>query len=434
MLRMSSSLTAPARTPSAARRLHAARVASLGLLAGLLGLAAGGCPPGDTPSPGGYNNTTDPNNGGATYLGSAACAACHPDYAELTRLHGHANALTRVQGAAPVFPSGADRAGVPAPPAGKPWTDVSYVIGGYTHGARFVNQNGYILTDATAGGPALWQIPFPPSDTAASFTAYAPGGASPLPLAFAELARLSTGPQPTGHADARPGIQGTWVEPGVRCEACHGPGSRHVPNPAARALFVDLTPQTCARCHTGGDAVDTIAARGGYIVGNAQAAELRASGAHAAFSCGTCHEPHASATYDRARGIRNDCTACHGDVNIPLHAGVVFELGDYREPVTCVSCHMPFTGLATAAATPDAVGADGRMGDVRGHIFRINPDATSYTAMFTAGGDSVLKNGQGRAAVSLDFVCLRCHSGKGNAFRLAPSQASDIATDMHTAP
>ncbi len=219
---------------------------------------------------------------------------------------------------------------------------------------------------------------------------------------------------------------------GVDCEACHGPGSNHLPHPSVRNIYVDSTVKLCARCHTGSDDPRVIAAADGYIKPNAQYAELRASGGHASFSCTYCHDPHASAKHDRTQGIRNECAACHGDMNRAFHDKFTFMRGEYVEPLDCESCHMPFTGLRGTPAGHDVV-ADygGRMGDVRGHIFRIDTERTTYAAMFTADGTRVLKDAQGRATITPDFVCLRCHSGVGSAFMMSPAGGAAIGTDMH---
>jgi type IV secretory pathway TrbL component len=92
---------------------------------------------------------------------------------------------------------------------------------------------------------------------------------------------------------------------------------------------------------------------------------------------------------------------------------------------------MPLTGVMFASAGAEVVGGDGRAGDVRGHIFRIDAQHGSVTQMVTSAGDRVATDAQGRAAVTLDFVCLRCHNGKGNAFLLTPSGATEIAPHMH---
>ena len=63
---------------------------------------------------------------------------------------------------------------------------------------------------------------------------------------------------------------------------------------------------------------------------------------------------------------------------------------------------MPF---ATKSAQPQGP----NMGDVMTHIFYINTDAVDRNAMFNAEGTEVLLDDEGKAAVTLDFVCQRCH-------------------------
>ena len=403
-------------------------------------LLAGGCPSA-TDGTGGtsqvFNNTTDPMNDGAGYIGSVACSACHADVASKHRIHGHSHALTRVQGQAPVYASEGTRAGVPNPPAGMAWSDISYVISGYLHGAFFVDRDGFVATDGVTGVNTQWNLDFPLNGTVADFAAYLPDQASPKPYDYETCFRChTTGPQPQDandprSQDGRPGILGMWVEPAVQCEACHGPGSNHAPDPAARDIFVDSTPQTCGRCHTGSDTPDVIAAADGFLRGNTQYAQLLASGGHGGFNCTVCHDPHASITYDRDRGLRNDCTVCHADANMAFHDGAVFEFGDHVEVVNCQSCHMPLAGLSTSFAPATLVGPDARIGDVRAHIFRINTEDTDASAMFTADGSTVRKDSQGRAAVTVDFVCLRCHNQAGNVFPLTLPGARLIAEGMH---
>ena len=413
------------------------------LLVGLIG----GCPSVQDSSAGSatpvYRNTTDPLNAGAQYVGSAACAACHADIAARAQRHGHAHALVAPNGTAPVYPVAATRAGVPAPPAAKNWEDISYVIGGYTLGALFVDAQGYVMTNGVDGVDTQWNLAFPPTGRTAAFAAYKPERTTPLPFDYSCFRCHTTGPvartdERPETQDGRPGIGGTWAEAGVQCEACHGPGSLHLPRPAARNLFVDPTASTCARCHTEGDDPNVIVAINGYIHPNTQYAELRASGGHARFTCGTCHDPHASAVYDRFRGIRNACTVCHVEANMAAHQGVVFVRGEYREPLTCESCHMPFAGLSQAAAGPEIVGKTGRMGDVRSHIFRIAARDAAYTDMFSADGSLVVTDDQGRAAVTVDFVCLRCHTDDtavpNSAFYLPADLAWQIASGLHRLP
>ena len=90
-----------------------------------------------------------------------------------------------------------------------------------------------------------------------------------------------------------------------------------------------------------------------------------------------------------------------------FHAGKVYANGDYVETLTCVSCHMPYV---TKSAASTLVGeTKGRVGDMKTHIFRISTDPVDYTAFFTPDKTRVAKDSSGRATVTVDFVCLRCH-------------------------
>lgn len=424
-----------------------------GLLAAgcvVLMLVAGGCPdtggepnacncdPTQSDSPPVFHNATDPTNDGATYIGSKACSACHADIYDITRLHGHTHALTKIDGAPPEYPAEASRAGVPNPPAGKAWSDIAYVISGYLHCGYFIDSDGFLMTTGIDGVNTKWLLDFPANGTAAGFVPFLSDQATPLPYDYDTCFKChTTGPQPQDPADprsqdSRRGILGTWAEPGVTCEACHGPGSKHAPNPQKRNIFVDSTPQTCGRCHVRGDDANTIVTTpDGFIDGNTQVAELRASGGHGQFTCMICHNPHASMNYDRDRALRNDCTDCHRDQNMAFHEGFVYRLGDYEETLSCKSCHMPLAAKNSTSAPASLVGPVARVGDVHSHIFRIDPDHVHFDDMFTPDGSAVLKDDQGRAGLSPAFVCIRCHNNAPGLFPLTPSGAANIARGMH---
>jgi hypothetical protein len=421
------------------RRCARVTVVSMGVgcLAGLNCLPAG-----VDPFPTGiYNNTTDFSNGGADYITSRACAACHPGLFEINRLHGHANALTAVLGEPPAFPPEAVGAGAADPPPSTTWGDVSYVVGGYAKGALFLNTDGFILTTGATGGPTQWNLANAVNGSPAEFVPFGPGEPA-QPFEFDALRRRTTGPMEQDpmmplSQENRPGIRGTWIEPGAQCESCHGPGSLHAPNPAARNLFVDSPgEQTCRRCHGGpaGTPDGTIPAADGFIRPLSQWAELKASGGHSQFACTFCHDPHRSVYDDRTEAIRNECTACHGDMNMALHGGKTFTRPSdgYTEVLTCESCHMPYAVRQASAASAAVVGPLARVGDTRSHVFRITTEPIDTSSFFTPDGTGVVSDSDGRAALTVDFVCLRCHNDESLPnLSFDVDRASEIAIGVH---
>ena len=316
--------------------------------------------------------------------------------------------------------------------------NIAYLIGGYTKAARFVDLDGYVLNTGQTGKATQWNLAFGANGTAEGFANYLPTAMARTPLDFEMFSHRVTGAvkQDAGHPlsqDNRAGIEGTWSEVGVRCEACHGPGSLHAPSPGARRMFVDTSnTQTCGACHVRpfGDTTGKILVQDGYILDQQQASELKASGGHKGFACTYCHDPHKSVTIDKGNAIRNACNACHGGQNMALHEGKVFTRDGYTESLTCESCHLPPASKAFHNAVPPRVTADGRQGDTRTHIFRINTTVATSAGLFSDDGTEVRKDAQGRAAVTVDFVCLRCHAG-GGLFNLTPARALEIAPNLH---
>jgi hypothetical protein len=126
------------------------------------------------------------------------------------------------------------------------------------------------------------------------------------------------------------------AEPGVRCEACHGPGAEHTRKPSAANIVSPkrMTPaqisDLCGRCHrmppAGG--VETnwvnpwnVRHQPVYL---SQSACFLKSGK---LSCVNCHDPHE----DRSALRDGKCAECHSGVR-------------HRTKVagqSCVACHMP---------------------------------------------------------------------------------------------
>ena len=64
---------------------------------------------------------------------------------------------------------------------------------------------------------------------------------------------------------------------------------------------------------------------------------------------------------------------------------------------------------SAGSLTKSAQALGPNQGDVQTHIFYINTDPVDRSAMFTEDGGQVLLDDDGKASVTLDFVCQRCH-------------------------
>jgi hypothetical protein len=151
----------------------------------------------------------------------------------------------------------------------------------------------------------------------------------------------STGPVAVGpNRELRP------AEAGVHCEACHGPGGRHVRsgernqigNPK-RLSAAELN-RFCGRCHrppgAAGVQVDWNHAwnvRHQPVYLSQSPCFQKSSGS---LSCLTCHDPHQALRKNDAAYYNAKCAACHHARALPP-AAVCRESG----AANCADCHMP---------------------------------------------------------------------------------------------
>jgi len=146
-----------------------------------------------------------------------------------------------------------------------------------------------------------------------------------------------------------------FLENGVACERCHGPGSEHVQDPAESKMVnpARLDPErrdaVCSQCHLTGEARierpgrkfaefragDRLADVATYFVSKMGRRDLKVTshveklaasacktGAGDALWCGTCHDPHTNADHSQPA-----CVGCHAAA--------------HRQQERCVTCHMP---------------------------------------------------------------------------------------------
>lgn len=331
--------------------------------------------------------------GRADYAGSERCIGCHASIYAMYMKSGHPHKLIKVAGTSPVYPANTSP-GIPAPPTDYSWKDISYVIGGFGWKARFLDQQGYILT----GEKKQYNLPNAAHVLDAHWVAYGSNDTSQKPYTCGEchttgwVASGSDGP----HQDGLPGIYGTWEETGVRCEACHGPSAAHVLAPTSVKPSIK---ENCQSCHIRGD-INTIDASNGLIRHHEQYEDLLAS-PHQALSCSTCHNPHQSTKYDAGgyKGDTNTCQTCHQHVKIKIKS---------KETMACKSCHMPYAVKSALSTMVSYQGGRVLKGDLRTHIYRISTDASWN--MFTDDGKFVRVDKDNKAYLTLDHVCMSCHS------------------------
>jgi predicted CXXCH cytochrome family protein len=258
---------------------------------------------------------------------------------------------------------------------------------GHVFKQRYVTENGdgneYVL-------PVQWNV------RGARWDAY-PGPTEPFAPAKGSWAspanaweRNCAGCHVTGLEVAVEGplFRERYVELGLGCESCHGPGRAHVESPETPGLAVhparlsfERQVDLCARCHSRGEAGPAEGAPGegfhypcAFLPGEALAARFRivepeigkktkhfwpdgASSSHhqqahdfrrdphftkGGMVCTSCHDPHQRARYG---GLREDprdnslCLDCHTrrreDLTSHTH-----HRADSRGSV-CIDCHMP---------------------------------------------------------------------------------------------
>lgn len=160
--------------------------------------------------------------------------------------------------------------------------------------------------------------------------------------------------------------------PGVSCEACHGPGAKHVEamkSGSGENLYIfnpktlepeALSQEFCGACHRGVDTVAMMPDLGGMNNVRFQPYRIFNSRGHdpndQRLACTACHDPHIDLKRDHS-SYDKQCTTCHAspDQNSPSkhnHAGVnVLAHSAKSCPISnehCVSCHMPKVELPGA--------------------------------------------------------------------------------------
>lgn len=155
------------------------------------------------------------------------------------------------------------------------------------------------------------------------------------------------------------------LTPGVRCEACHGAGNKHVAamgtgntkekNIAGlRGLSTEEQSNFCGACHRTWDQVMLLPGRGGIDNVRFQPYRLTNSRCYDTedrrISCTSCHDPHEEVRREPAF-YDAKCTACHYTAGAGAKNSVAMSSGKLKErhappcptgrQQLCVMCHMP---------------------------------------------------------------------------------------------
>jgi tetratricopeptide (TPR) repeat protein len=253
------------------------------------------------------------------YIGSDACRACHAAKFELQSKSGHAHALAPAK-----------------PDSPSPGNHAQWAFGAGEKAATWVTQT----SDETIAEHGLSYY------AATKSLAATPGHQDGKDVVYRTFDPVGTALRcfrchSTGPVMLKAAYKVEPSEPGVRCEACHGPGSSHVKSAGAPGTIQNpkrLTPAElnvlCGACHRqASDLDDDTDWSNAWNVRHQPAYLHRAAcfrNSKDALSCITCHDPHeplkkTAASYD-AR-----CAGCHKNV---LHKTAIASR-------SCISCHMP---------------------------------------------------------------------------------------------
>lgn len=321
--------------------------------------------------------------------GSESCLDCHEEQYQEWSASGHPYKLMK----------GEQARYRPIPlPEGYTWDDISYVIGGYKWKSRYMDQDGYIITFSGEDKDVPGQNQY--NYLTGTWTNYNAGvvdkpydcGRCHTTGWIADEDAATDGDL-SDNQDGKPGIHGIFYTGGVHCEECHGPGANF-----STGMQMDASAEACGRCHyrtaAPGADVNVIPASGGFIQHHEQYNEFLASPHADALTCVSCHNPHKRGEFSIKE--TGQCgVSCHSSKMESFMQTSMFDYG-----VTCEDCHMPF-------ASKSAVALGEHEGDVQTHIYYINTDPAA--SMFTEDGAFVALDDDGKASVTLDFACQRCH-------------------------
>jgi predicted CXXCH cytochrome family protein len=351
------------------------------------------------------------------YLGSQACLGCHTDKWASWEPSGHAQMLVAIN-------SPSD---LPAPVSAAPaelqaeLLKAEFIITQKSFAAR--DASGQLKYLGVTWDPVL-QI----------YKAAAPGR---------NYSTECAGCHTTNGASDK--VSTTWTEPGIGCEACHGPGRDHVVGKGDKSkIVVNNSADTCGQCH-GGNSKKTnanmmidgtrwvVGYRPGMklsdVVGlqltpvdptkpapDSSSVHLRNYNMWAASAHGNSMK--AVLAYSPNGKPNPECLKCHSaDVVVAAAKGKTADIShpETLEPLTCTACHDPHGGqdhqlrlepekLCVSCHANEAV-APGKPAKAGSSVYESNEAALKgYGAIGIKETESFHS----------EFTCVECHMTQGN--------------------
>lgn len=312
------------------------------------------------------------------YAGSRACEGCHTFIYNQWRTTRHSFSVKTAHEA--------EEAGYPLPQPRqgganlevRSWDDVSYVIGG-RQWIAYADASGNVLDTAYHHRIGRWDA-FPTKSMVVCGKCHYTG--------------FGAGPE---HPENRV-LPGRWAERNITCEACHGPGAKHVASLEKADIRADSSSRVCGQCHT---AVGKILPKGelhathDLVQGWNQDRHVTGvrSNSDNAF-CARCHAPAQGYFRESNEGSRHK----------------VFS--EDKQNITCIGCHNPHQ-LTNARYRRDQAVLTSPL-PIRSHTFE--------------GNDEDITTTDHKEQESTEAVCIRCHRG---ADRIDLNHANASCNDCH---
>lgn len=277
----------------------------------------------------------------ATYVGIKKCELCHKlrtDSKAIVAAYpqtGHAKALQEASTEGAIV---ADMAGAPIAQG-----DIKYVLCGSRGFQSYIDHNLKVMAQRWNVAEKKWEAD---------------------PEAGKDAATQCLGCHTTGYNPAT----GEFVQAGIGCEMCHGPGSVHAAKlgkePLVKFAELDARRQAmiCGQCHSVGHSKDgNYAFPVGFKPGdnladffvdsgtqeavrNSQYTHLLQSPKHLENGtiCTTCHDPHGKTEqpYQLKKPATDLCLACHSGTVQDLASHAAEKQMVAPADATCATCHM----------------------------------------------------------------------------------------------